>query len=91
MLGTVASGAGMEFRDNELFFVLIGDCWSMGNVCGVTPRGVTCECIGEFLVGITWLEVLPSGCAGGCDEVAVGVPCPHGSELPGEDSWLCCV
>ena len=45
-------------------------------VSGTVPSGV-------------WLEVLSSDCPGGCDEVAVGVPCPHGIELPGEDSWLC--
>ena len=29
--------------------------------------------------------VLPSGCAGGCRFVAaMGVPCSHGSELPGK-------
>ena len=70
----------------------MGDCSSMGDVCWVTPWGVDCECAGEFLVGTPWLEVLPSGCTGGCEsDVAVGVPYPDGSELPGEDSWLCSV
>ena len=59
----------------------------MGDIFGVTPWGLSCECTDEFLVGIPWPEVLPSGCAGGCKfDVAAGVPCPHGSELPGEDS-----
>ena len=35
--------------------------------------------------------VLLSDCAGICESVgAVGVPCPHGSELAGEVSLLCC-
>ena len=62
----------------------------MGDVCGVTPWGVNCECVGELLVCIPWLEVLLPCYASGCEfDVAVGVP--HGSEMPGEDSWVCCV
>ena len=56
----------------------------MGEFCGVTPWGVNCQCTGELLVGIPWPLVLPSGCTGGCESVqAVGVPCSHGSVLPG--------
>ena len=50
---------------------------------GVFSSGV----LGTVVSGV-WLEVLSTDCPG-CDEVAVGVPCPHGIELPGEDSWLC--
>ena len=72
--------------------MFIGDHCSMGDVCGVTSWGVNCGCTGELLVGIPWLVVLPSGCTGACESVgAVGVSCPHGNELHGEVSWLCCV
>ena len=51
---------------------------------GIFSSGVS----GTVASGV-WLEVLSSDCPGGCNEVAVGVPYPHGIELPGKDSWLC--
>ena len=64
--------------------VLGSSCGCCSLLFAIFSSGVS----GNVASGV-WLEVLSSDCSGGCDEVAVGVPCPHGIELPGKDSWPC--